>query len=200
MFDFGGKRIAGKIEKRNGARTLRPLEKSNPYLYNALRQEIAQGKQPKMQFKLTAPDWKEYSIGILKIAYLKAFELFGYNFADLGNGKEIQRVLRREIDYPAPNNGVIDENAPEEYVGVHIVREPEELRALLITIDFSFEHKGTLVRKNVPVVLPHPNEGGWESLANYHKYLGKEMNIRSERFKLLQIPLMKTENYYSMFV
>lgn len=144
MFDYSGKRIAGVIEKRNGTRILRPLEKSNPYLYYNLRQEIAQGNRPKMQFNITVPDWKKYRIGILKIAYLKSFELFGYNFADLRNGKDIRRVLLMEIAYHAPNNGVIDENAPDEYVGVHIVREPEELRALLITRDFHLNMKGLL--------------------------------------------------------
>jgi len=130
---------------------------------------------------------------------LKAFEYFGYHFADFGNGRDMHKVLRKEMEYPVPNNGIFDVPVSDHYVGVHVVKEPVELMALIITLKFSFEYDNNKVNKNVPVVLPHPFPGGWESLSNYKKYFGKQVNMKTERFSIRQVPILKIRDYYEMY-
>jgi hypothetical protein len=198
-FRSGSKTIKGKIIKMGEAKGVRPDPKSNPYLYKKIVEDLTNGKRPNLDFKLTLPDWTLYSLGILKIAYLKAFEYFGYHFADFGNSRDIHRVLRKELEYPVPNNGVFDVPVPDDYVGVHVVRAPEELKALIITLKFSFEYDGNKVEKNVPVVLPHPFPGGWEALEKYKKYFGKVIEMKTEKFRIPQPPIIKIKDYYEMF-
>jgi hypothetical protein len=166
--------------------------------YEHMQNKITENKSFLVGFTLPDHDWKEYSLGILKMAYLKGFELFGYFFADLGNGANIRAVMQRTMDYPAPNNGVMDLNVDDEFLGLHIVTEPKELRALIIQ-KIVIKKNGNTIEKNIPVILPAPDEEGWGLLGNYHQYLGKTLYIKTEKFSLNQIPLLKAEHYYQLF-
>lgn len=191
--------VSSLITKKTGAIFIQPVTKSNPRAIEYLNRQINKNVPVRISPNLNAPDWKDYSFGLLKMAYLKAFELFGYFFADLGNGMNMRDVLNKTMEYPCPNNGVIDVNAPEDQLGLAIVREPKELRAIIITQKISFLHNDHKVEKNIPVILPIPYEEGWELLKNYHNYLNTTVNITSERIGIPEPPLQKVEHYYQLF-
>ena len=165
--------ISSLITRNEKGIYIQPIKKSNPRALDYLSGQIISNKPVHIRPNLTVPDWKEYSFGLLKIAYLKAFELFGYYFADMGNGMNMREVFNGNIEYPCHNNGVIDENASEQQLGVSIVREPRELRALIITQKLIFIHNGHKIEKNIPVILPIPAEEGWALLKNYANYVDK---------------------------
>ncbi|HEY4288163.1 MAG TPA: hypothetical protein VGN00_13750 [Puia sp.] len=198
-FTIDGNRIRGRIKKEGPEKGFIPDPKSNPPAYQALRDAIAVRKPVKVEHTLTSPDWKDYSMGMLKIAYLKAFELFGYHFADRGNGANIRQVLRGEASYPVLNNGVIDIFAPDNYVGVNVVVEPKELKALIITLPLHFKHDQNVVKKNIPVILPAPLEGEWDLLSNYNKFEDKEISYRTARYGIKTTPILNCRDYHSMF-
>jgi hypothetical protein len=198
-FSIEGTPIKGRILKSGSQKGLAPNPKSNPRAYQALRESFSTGKSIKIDHTLTSPDWKDYSIGMLKMAYLKAFELFGYHFADRGNGGNIREVLQGKIEYPAMNNGVIDIFAPDDLIGINVVVEPKELKALIITLPLRFEHDQNIVKKNVPVILPAPFESGWKLLSNYNKYQNKTINCRTARYSVKTVPLPDCREYHLMF-
>ena len=192
-------KIASLITRHQGGIYISPIKKSNPRAFEYLTDSIKNNIPVKFNPNLDAPDWKEYSFGILKMAYLKAFELFGYFFADLGNGANMREVLNKTMEYPCHNNGVIDDNASDYQLGLSIVREPKELRAMIITQKIAFIHNGHKVEKNIPVILPIPSEEGWGLLKNYSNYRNNPATITSERIGIPQPPLKKVEDYYQLF-
>ena len=141
------KSITGALDKRENIYYIKPDQKSNPQAYQYVRDKISNKKSFHVNLSLSVPDWQEYSLGILKIAYLKAFELFSYRFADMGNGANIRDAMLKKMEYPAPNNGVIDINAEDDFLGIHIVKEPKELRALIITQKIIIKRNGNRIEK-----------------------------------------------------
>ena len=195
----GGNPIVANLKKDNNRIYITPVKKSNPKAYDFIFQERHLNSPFSVKIDLTVPEWKEYSYGLLKIAYLKAFELFGYYFADCGNGANIRDVLDRKMVYPCPNNGVIDINADSEMLGIRIVVSPEELQSLVITQKLMVRTESGIFEKNIPVILPTPNPDGWEKLANYQKYFQKEVNLKYEKIELKQTPFLNIQDYYRMF-
>jgi hypothetical protein len=198
-FNVDSSPIKGSIQKKGTAVYFKPDPKSNPFAYQKVQNKIGQHETFNFDYSLDVPEWNEYSLGMLKIAYLKAFELFGYYFADMGNGANIRDVLQKKGKYPAPNNGVIDLNVDDKFLGIHIVREPKELCAMIITQKIIIEEKAKSIQKNIPVILPGPSEKSWELLKNYHSVLGGELKIRTEKISLKKIPLLRAEYYYELF-
>ena len=198
-FTINGHSIGGRIIKAGTKKGVAPNPNSNPRAYQELSDAISAGKPINIEHTLTSPDWKDYSMGMLKMAYLKAFELFGYHFADFGNGANIRAVLHGEAMYPTINNGVIDIFASEDYVGVNVVVEPKELKALVITLPLHFKHDRNIVKKNVPVILPAPFEGGWEMLSNYNNYVNKMVAYKTARYTIPTKPLPYNRDYHLMF-
>jgi hypothetical protein len=198
-FVIDGNPIRGRVKKEGDQKGIVPDPKSNPKAIQVIRESIKHGKPLKVEHTITSPDWKEYSMGMLKIAYLKGFELFGYHFADRGNGANIRDVLQGKAEYPMINNGVIDIFAEEDFVGVHVVVEPKELKALIITLPLQFEHDQNTVKKNIPVVLPAPFEGSWELLRNFNKFVNNPISYRTASYGVNTAPIMNGRDYYWMF-
>ncbi len=191
--------IVSKVTKKDGNIYIQPIEKSNPYAFSQIKKSYANKNHINISLALTAPKWNDYSFGMLKIGYLKAFEIFGYFFADLGNGANIRAVLNKGIPYPCINNGVIDIFATEEMLGIHIVREPKDLQAIILTQKISFMHENIKVEKNIPVILPGPYENSWELLKNYNNYRDKQITITTEKITIPNQPLKNILDYYALF-
>ncbi len=192
-------KIASLIRKSGKDIIIKPIEKSNPQAMRHLNNKIQKNVPINIKPNLQVPDWTEYSLVMLKIAYLKAFELFGYFFADLGNGANIRDVLTGKMAYPCINNGVIDIFSDEQRVGLQIVREPDDLRAIILTQKIKFNHLGNSVEKNVPVILPLPSEEGWELLKNYNNYRDKQVTLNLEKISTPSPPLEHPWQYYGLF-
>ena len=198
-FLIDGQSIKGRLKKIGTSKGIIPSQKSNPRAYEYAIVNLKAGKKIKIDHELTAPEWSKYSLGMLKIAYLKAFELFGYHFADLDHGAKIRDVLYRKAEYSAPNNGIMDFFAPDDFIGINIVTRPAELRAMIITLPIRFEHDENIIRKNVPVILPAPIKNGWELLRNYTRPHGAQLNFRSAKYSIKTAPIIDSRAYHNMF-
>lgn len=198
---IGDHKIKAELKKMgNNLVHVTPIESSNPWALRHLREDMQKRVFPKIEMKLNTPEWENYSRGMLKIAYLKAFELFGYYFADLGNGANIRDVLDKKAIYPCPNNGVIDVFADDNFLGVHIVVEPAELKSLIITQKLIIKNASQTIIKNIPVILPIPSEIGWKLLYNFHETLKKgKLNMSTQKIDVLISPLPEPTDYYSLF-
>jgi hypothetical protein len=194
-----GKTINAEYRKVSNEVLIKPDKKSNPYTYELLFDKLSKGEKIAAELDLKMPDWPAYSFAILKSAYLKAFELFGYNYADMGNGRDLRECLSGAKEYPCFNNGVIDFFADDYMVGFSIIREPRELQAMVITQVFSFKAKTGSVTKNVPVVLPVPIEGGWERLSNFNSYRNQKVNWRLEKIGIPEPPLNSNLEFHRLF-
>lgn len=198
-FLLDGQSIKGRLKKTGNSKGIIPSRKSNPKAYEYAVENLKAGKKLKIDHELTTPEWSKYSLGMLKIAYLKAFELFGYHFADLDHGAKIRDVLQGKAEYSAPNNGVMDFFAPDDFVGINIVTSPAELQAMIITLPISFEHDENIIRKNVPIILPAPIKDGWELLRNYTRPHGAPLNFRSAKYSIKTAPILDSRAYHNMF-
>jgi len=198
-FLINGNPIKGRVKKVGAGKGVIPNPKSNPKAYQLLKQSLEEGTPIKIEHTLTSPEWSDYSLAMLKIAYLQAFELFGYHFADLGNAVPLREVLQGKAAYPVPNNGVIDIFAEDAMAGINIVIEPAELKALILTIPLRFTHDQNIVRKNVPIVLPAPFQGGYELLENHKSRLNTNVNIRMVKYSIPSPPLPNNRDYHLMF-
>ena len=196
-FKIDGNNIRGTLHKVGKNVVLKPMEKSNPRAMQNVRKKMEERKTFNVSFNLSVPEWSEYSLGMLKIAYLKGFEWFGYYFADWGNGGEVRDAISGKIDYPIFNNGVIDRNMEDEYLGAHVIVEPDELKSIIITQKIKFLDKGVLVDKNISVIFPLPLKEGWESLKNFNQYKNGNISFSSKKIPIEQIPVMDADTYYA---
>jgi hypothetical protein len=196
------KSIGAFLTKIGGTVHVKPVEKSNPHTYRILQEKLKNRLRFNGDLQLKMTDWREYSYAILKMAYLYAFEKFGYNFADFGNGIDMRMALKREVEYPCPNNGVIDVFADDEMVGISIIREPKELQALVVTQTLLLKVRNKEIKKNIPVILPAPIQGGWEKLQNFKAYFVEQatMNLKLEKIGVIDPPLKDIKSFHGLFM
>lgn len=141
----------------------------NP-IHKLLNPEFKEPEYKSEQFnfkKIEKSDEKKSEIALLRIAYLKAFSIFGYGF--LING--YFHRIREQIQNPDKNilNPVfwIKYEFPDEMLGVNIIKEPKELRSFLII--FNLETKSS--KRQFAICLPGPTEPGIKIYENIEKLL-----------------------------
>jgi len=109
-------------------------------------------KGDKFQLKFT---FSSHAIGVslLKIAYLTAFAHFGYGFL-FNRNINVNLMMMYQFSHPEEKvfslKHWIDDNIPDEYLGVNILVNPIELRAFVVVVDLVMgKHK-----QRHAVVLP----------------------------------------------
>lgn len=108
---------------------------------------------PKKKFKD-----RSATLGVLRIAYLKAFLSLGYEYICTSNMEPIRNQLKSPSLEMLPDFGVIDKNVPEKIPNLGVVVNPASLRSLFICVELKSD-LGTRFRFGV--LLPLPTKDGF---------------------------------------
>ncbi len=113
------------------------------------------------------------AIALLRIAYLLAFSTLGYSFL-FGATKYINPnidKIRRQINSPSEQIltevPVLKWHLPDDFLGVNIIYEPKEVRALLVVFDLKTSHK----QHRFCAILPGPDDFGFSAFKNLRDIL-----------------------------
>lgn len=162
---FGdGYSMKGNI-KNNGGLTFEFLSKTEHHAAKILKTKLQNATDLQLSWSINNPNNPQ--LGILKTALLIAFRELGYSFY-FGGSRYINPNTIAIIDQLAnPDKEIIgpirilQDNFPDDLLGASIIYEPRELRSVLVVFDLV----GT-TRNRIGVLLPGPDEYGWNDLQN----------------------------------
>lgn len=166
-------------------------EKKNEYLNSWSKTQESKKATISLFIKeITEGESFKVTKAFLKTAYLYGFHLWGYDFVFSENGTLIRKVLSNKLNYPLKLPAFwIDDiaNMPE---GICLIEEPTQLSTHVVNIPMV--SKELNYRAIASIILPPPEERGWEKLLNFATFLKdwKQLNI-----KIRKVPnLFNTEN------
>lgn len=135
-------------------------KKSNPHHFPDILSYLKQ-ESGTLKFTLSTPSIAHFHKGLLRIAYLQSFTLFGYSFVFNESGARVREMLKKEFE--GNKIRVIDVPFDGGHIGLNLIRQPEELSACLFVIPFRIRNR----QRNIGVVIPRAGEAGWGNYLNY---------------------------------
>ncbi len=185
----------GELElNRNKHNILYLDKKSNPFGFSKLLNHSEGININKITFQYKLADWDVLMMSLLKIAHLTAFKYLGYSYLLNHSGHNIIQVLNGALKHPSDNCGVVGFDFNDEHLGLNVIKEPKELRSLLVVQKVKILGK----EKNVGVAIPAPEDEGFKTLVNFNKYKNIEVqfNLIKQEFSGFPCPV---DTYYDMF-
>jgi len=162
--------------------------KKNEYLNNWNKtQESQKASITLLIKKFTEDENLKVTKAFLKSAYLYGFYLWGYDFVFSTNGGLIRKVLADELKYPLdlPTFWIDDiAHIPE---GICFIEEPIQISTHIVNIPII--SKELNYKAIASVILPAPEENGWEQLLNFATFL--------KDWEKLDIKLKKVPNLFN---
>lgn len=157
----------------------------------------------KFTFKMPNDD-RKFMISLLRTAYLMAFSHLGYSLI-FGTHQIINQsyeLIRRQI--LNPGESIIEDifpfykNLNNNPLGLYIVHEPKELRALFVL--FSVETENSMWRYGI--FLPGPDEYGLKPLSELRNKVNQKEKITFQSLPIPRIDLTNKDDsikYYKMW-
>lgn len=114
--------------------------------------------------ELSLPKSKRPDLAFLRIAYLLAFGKLGYSllFGGASYVNQNMELLREQLEKPEAsliaNIPILREQFPDDFLGVSIIKNPKELRSVLVVFDLETENK----KHRYGVLLPGPDKYGFK--------------------------------------
>jgi hypothetical protein len=107
-------------------------------------------------------------VATLRIAYLYAYSTFGNSLLLNPSFTKVRQQIMNPQEIILPRPYWIQYDFSDEWVGVNFIREPKELRCLLVVFNLKTKSK----TRRFAIALPGPNEPGIEIYNNISKKLG----------------------------
>ncbi len=101
-------------------------------------------------------NYRKGEIDLLRIAYLKGFEVFGYSFLINPNLLQIRQQIRNPTKSVLRNTFWIKHKFNDSDLGIHLIYEPKQLRSILVV----FKLANKTYNKNFGIILPGPSNPG----------------------------------------
>lgn len=139
----------------------------NPYFYP---EKAFEPRPLTANFKLkplNLSDERRAEVALLRIAYLIAFSTFGNGFLINGNLFKVREQIQNPIKDILPKVFWIKYDFPKEFIGINIIKAPQELRCFLIVFELSTKSK----LRQFAIALPGPSSPGIKIYENLEKYL-----------------------------
>ncbi len=127
--------------------------KPTGYIEDSFKDFIQNWSKEEFTMKFNVPEKRKVDLAFLRIGYLIFFNYFGYLAILNENLKIIRDQLQQPNEIVLSNFGIVSnlekKNVPE---GVHIIKNPSDMRAYLVVIDISNES----INKKVGIIIPGP--------------------------------------------
>lgn len=149
----------------------------NPYAKREVESLISKWNESQFEFKIKGPNQRRFLVALIRVAYLLAFEKFGYAYLLSPGGS----IVREQIINPEKDIIVYkllfstNRQLLEGKKGIHFVKTPEYLKAIFVVFSLNL---GTSI-KQFGLLLPGPQAEHVES------FLKLEIDCNHE-FTLLQ--------------
>ena len=126
--------------------------------------------QTKFNVSFKLPNIKNVDISFLKIAYLKAFETFGYILLFNKGGfnphyKRVRELILNKNTNDHPEIIWFENDYDDEFLGVNIVTSPVAMRCILVIFDLKTEN----ATHRFGVFLPAIDDYGFKGIENISK-------------------------------
>ena len=144
-------------------------KKSNPVASQEIKELSKNWSSGTIKLTVKGGIRKSSNVAKLRIAYLMAFEKFGYGFIMNANQHEIRRQILNPLETIVDNLGIINitqDNIPN---GVYFIRRPKDLMSYLVNFDLIVNK----IKTPLFVVLPGPTEEGkvlYKTIAQRQKF------------------------------
>lgn len=143
--------------------------------FNALNSELSGKLDLKMRFKFNNKT-RLAEVSMLKIAYLKAFEILGNGFLINPHLKKVRDQILNPSQEIIPESFAIDLKTPEEVLGIGIITEPKEFRCFIVV----FQLQTKTSKKTFSIVLPGLSAPGINIYENLQKLKGENVFFKIE--------------------
>ena len=116
-------------------------------------------------FNLTfqGPNPQKLSIAYLRIGLLLAYFYFGNRVLLEENYHKIRNYIIDPKNHNIPHEGVLFPLSQHIRSGLHILKEPEDLRSYFIV----FQVSSRTITKKIGIPFPGPDELGWRRYSNF---------------------------------
>lgn len=122
-------------------------------------------------------------IALLRIAYLLAFEKFGYGYIMNASLNQVREQILQPSKVLMDNFGIVNVNISDDHEGIFLVAEPKDMFGILVAYNLIHgAHKTKAF-----VILPLPNSSNlYASLQK--RYTGENLNIKLS--KIMNLPFL----------
>lgn len=138
-------------------------KRSHPESVKKWREIMTSGRIPEFNLQLrTEYDPWSSEIGLLRVAFLQAFSVFGYEFLLLPNIEPVRQQILNPSKRILPSLGTTSKSTfSDDALGVNVIFNPPELQSLLVVFDLK---KSDRITRH-GVILPGPTWPGVEVYA-----------------------------------
>jgi len=167
-----GIKIPGKLisESKDCFKIDVSSKKANPKEYLKLIELLQKGITPKVNLKIKGTNQSFVEVALLRIAYLLAYDFFGFGFLVNQNLMTVRNQILNPLKQIMFNKGIINSAFSDERIGVHLIDEPKDLKSFLVVFQVKTRHN----KYNFGVVLPGPGEPGLNIYSNLERYLNEQ--------------------------
>lgn len=119
-------------------------------------------------------------IGLLRIGFLWLYSELGVASLISGNMQTVRKQIHESEKEWIKNIGSLDNDFPDNFDGVNVIKEPKELRSFAVAFKTKTKHKE---RKHI-VLLPGPSDPGLKIYENMKKLSDEEKKVTIQLTKL----------------
>jgi len=178
-------------------------KKADPNEYKKLIELLQKGISPNVNLKIKGTNQLFVEVALLRIAYLLAYEFFGFGFFVNTNLMLVRNQILHPLERIMINKGILNADFPDERIGVHLIDKPKDLKSFIVI----FQVKTGKNKYNFGVVLPGPGAPGLDIYSNLETYFTKstkkvQVNIQAiEKKNFITNPdlVLAPHQYWKMY-
>ncbi len=189
--------LSGELRYLDGElKLIGDLKRSNPK--TVLEMQTAVQKPTPHDFRMNI-SYKTFraihaDVACLRIAYLIGFSVCGYGFLLNPSFRIIRKLIENPNGVSLPFLGVVEEDFPDNMLGVNLVVFPSEIKSFLVIFDLISPKSKAITRYGV--FLPGPSEPGLK----IYSWLDEHEGLEFSCMHIGNQPLFETNPLYSYFL
>lgn len=170
--------LTTRLTYENGGFTVAPqrTKHSKDYYDNVMDALKLGGVGTTFKFTFKGGIRRKANLSLLRSAYLEMFYYFGHDFI-IGNpnAEKIREQIRHPDKQLLPHDSLLLNEFDEKHIGISLITHPKDMRCFVVVLPIKM--KGGTYKKNVGVVIPGPDEQGWNNYINIENNSGVHMKL-----------------------
>lgn len=140
--------------------------------------------QEQFSIDFPLPKFKRPDLAFLRVAYMLAFSELGYSllFGGINYVNNNMELIRKQLEKPetqlVTDIPILREDFSDDFLGVSIIKNPKELRSVLVVFDLETENK----KHRYGVLLPGPDAYGFKAYDYFKEVINEQKELKFDVF------------------
>lgn len=184
QFDLNGNKVNGTLEiDKNGAWIFKfSTAHSDPKMTGPFKKDLLSKKNKLTFTKNDKIETKLVEVAMLRIAYLYAFSFFGHGFLLSPTIAKVREQIKNPKKNILPRPYWIVYDFSKDLEGINFIKEPNEIRCLLIVFTLKTKSK----ERRYGIALPGPTVQAVDLYTNLGKVFGTDGNVNKIKIEHIE--------------